>query len=52
MKQELLEGVVVPMGPGKQKRNDTGLIYNEYIIYDVSQVQIKYLLKVNFKYNY
>ncbi|XP_022647178.1 poly [ADP-ribose] polymerase-like isoform X2 [Varroa destructor] len=50
--EEMLDGVVVPMGPTKKSSNKTSLLYNEYVVYDVAQVQIKYLLKVNFKYKY
>ncbi|XP_076264902.1 poly-(ADP-ribose) polymerase [Rhynchophorus ferrugineus] len=49
-----IDGAEVPLGkgvanPGTEKNS---LLYNEYIVYDVAQVQIKYLLKVNFKYKY
>jgi len=50
--EEKLDGSVVPMGPPKKSDVDTTLLYNEYIVYDVAQVQIKYLMKVNFKYKY
>lgn len=47
------DGVEIPLGkPKKTNVADTCLLYNEYIIYDVAQVNIKYLLKVNFKYKY
>ncbi|XP_050310535.1 poly [ADP-ribose] polymerase [Anthonomus grandis grandis] len=44
----------VPLGQGVPAPGTTGssLLYNEYIVYDVAQVQMKYLLKVNFKYKY
>ncbi|XP_061405854.1 poly [ADP-ribose] polymerase 1 [Lethenteron reissneri] len=46
-----LNGVQVPIGnPAATGINDTSLLYNEYIVYDVAQVNIKYLLKLNFKY--
>ncbi|ESN96355.1 hypothetical protein HELRODRAFT_95414 [Helobdella robusta] len=45
------DGVVIPMGKGvKTKVKLTSLLYNEYIVYDVAQVNMKYLLKLNFKY--
>lgn len=50
--EETVDGVIVPMGPGVKSTKATSLLYNEYIVYDVAQVQIKYLLKVNFKYKY
>ena len=48
------DGTVVPLGKGKDTgvKNPTGytLNYNEYIVYDVSQVRMRYLLKVKFNY--
>ncbi|XP_064402678.1 uncharacterized protein LOC135348405 isoform X3 [Halichondria panicea] len=51
------EGVVIPMGKGSSTAVDnTSLLYNEYPIqcslYDVSQIRIKCLLKMNFKYKW
>lgn len=47
------DGVEIPLGkPKDTKVSNTSLLYNEYIIYDVAQVNIKYLLKVDFKYKY
>ncbi|KAB7505693.1 Poly [ADP-ribose] polymerase 2 [Armadillidium nasatum] len=52
----LSDGVVVPMGPGVdtkiQNKSGYTLQYNEYIVYDVSQVKIKYLFKIEFDFNY
>lgn len=46
-----LDGVEVPLGKGMQTpAADSSLLYNEYIVYDVAQVNIKYLLRLNFKY--
>jgi hypothetical protein len=48
-----LDGVQVPIG---KPVHDTSsgqhysLLYNEYIVYEVSQVRLKYLLRVNFRY--
>ncbi|KAL3275884.1 hypothetical protein HHI36_020621 [Cryptolaemus montrouzieri] len=49
-----LGDVTVPLGkPVSVPGLDRGhLLYNEYIVYDVAQVQAKYLLKMNFKYKY
>uniref|UniRef100_A0A1B6DFG5 Poly [ADP-ribose] polymerase n=1 Tax=Clastoptera arizonana TaxID=38151 RepID=A0A1B6DFG5_9HEMI len=50
-----LEGEIeVPLGPPKNvlKRDQTSLLYNEYIVYDVAQVKAQYLLKIDFKYKY
>ncbi|XP_033846745.1 poly [ADP-ribose] polymerase 1 isoform X1 [Periophthalmus magnuspinnatus] len=46
-----LEGVQVPLGKGVNTNiDDTSLLYNEYIVYDVAQVNLKYLLKIKFNY--
>lgn len=46
-----LDGVDVPLGKGVSTNiNDTGLLYNEYIVYDIAQVNLKYLLKLKFNY--
>uniref|UniRef100_A0A8R1Y175 Poly [ADP-ribose] polymerase n=1 Tax=Onchocerca volvulus TaxID=6282 RepID=A0A8R1Y175_ONCVO len=43
------DGVTIPMGkPVNTKRRDLTLLYNEYIVYDVAQVEIKYLVRVKF----
>uniref|UniRef100_F1KUX9 Poly [ADP-ribose] polymerase n=1 Tax=Ascaris suum TaxID=6253 RepID=F1KUX9_ASCSU len=43
------EGVTIPMGkPIDSKRTDLSLLYNEFIVYDVSQIEIKYLLRAKF----
>lgn len=42
-------GVKVPLGKGVEKGVKTqSLLYNEYVVYDMDQVNIKYLLKVKF----
>ncbi|XP_067018725.1 poly [ADP-ribose] polymerase 1-like [Acropora muricata] len=49
----LKDGTVVPCGKGtKTTVSNSSLLYNEYIVYDVAQINIKYLLKVEFKYKY
>uniref|UniRef100_A0A672YTB0 Poly [ADP-ribose] polymerase n=1 Tax=Sphaeramia orbicularis TaxID=375764 RepID=A0A672YTB0_9TELE len=46
-----LDGVQVPLGKGVHTNiDDTSLLYNEYIVYDVAQVNLKYLLKIKFNY--
>ncbi|XP_067841290.1 poly [ADP-ribose] polymerase 1 [Heptranchias perlo] len=46
-----MDGVEVPLGKGVQTpAADSSLLYNEYIVYDVAQVNMKYLLRLNFKY--
>ncbi|KAF5305635.1 hypothetical protein FQR65_LT07716 [Abscondita terminalis] len=46
--------IEVPVGKGIQPKRpqNSALLYNEFIVYDVAQVNIKYLLKLNFKYQY
>lgn len=47
------DGVEIPLGPGiTAPAQSTSLLYNEYIVYDVAQINIKYLLKMNFKWKY
>ncbi|XP_071441476.1 poly [ADP-ribose] polymerase [Hetaerina americana] len=49
----LPDGVEVPLGKGVSMPTiKSSLLYNEYIVYDVAQVNIRYALKVNFKYKY
>uniref|UniRef100_G1KFB0 Poly [ADP-ribose] polymerase n=1 Tax=Anolis carolinensis TaxID=28377 RepID=G1KFB0_ANOCA len=46
-----LNGVDVPLGSGIPSGvSNTCLLYNEYIVYDIAQVNLKYLLKLDFKY--
>ncbi|XP_077567914.1 poly [ADP-ribose] polymerase 1 [Stigmatopora nigra] len=46
-----LDGVQVPLGKGANTNiDDTSLLYNEYIVYDVAQINLKYLLKIKFNY--
>ncbi|KAK3578700.1 hypothetical protein CHS0354_008557 [Potamilus streckersoni] len=47
------DDVVIPMGQGVDASvNKSSLLYNEYIVYDVAQVNIKYLLKMDFKWKW
>lgn len=47
------DGVIVPCGkPVTDKNLNSSLLYNEYIVYDVAQVQVKYLLKVKFNWKF
>eukprot|EP00794_Sanderia_malayensis_P012686 gene12686-13988_t len=53
MDHVLPDGTIMPLGKGiRTKDKSSDLLYNEYIVYDVAQVHMKYLLKVNFKYKY
>lgn len=48
-----INGVEVPLGePTDSTTKNCSLLYNEYIVYDVAQVNMKYLLQVDFKYKY
>jgi predicted DNA-binding WGR domain protein len=45
-----LEGIEVPIGKGvASEKISSALPYNKYIVYDVAQVNVKYLLRVDFK---
>lgn len=47
------DGVVIPMGKNaKADISYSSLLYNEYIVYDVAQVNIKYMLKTKFNYKW
>ncbi|GAB4841137.1 Poly [ADP-ribose] polymerase 2 [Ancistrocladus abbreviatus] len=47
----LEDGVVVPSGkPVQQQGSGGALLYNEYIVYNVEQIKMRYLLQVNFKF--
>lgn len=47
----LEDGVVVPVGsPVPSNQQQASLMYNEYIVYDVSQIRMRYLLQVRFNY--
>ncbi|KAI3883815.1 hypothetical protein MKW92_052927 [Papaver armeniacum] len=49
--QALDDGVVVPLGTPKEQRDRKGsLLYNEYIVYNVDQIRMRYLIHVNFKH--
>eukprot|EP00088_Acartia_fossae_P027428 TRINITY_DN2818_c0_g1_i6.p2 TRINITY_DN2818_c0_g1~~TRINITY_DN2818_c0_g1_i6.p2 ORF type:complete len:122 (-),score=36.27 TRINITY_DN2818_c0_g1_i6:314-679(-) len=46
-----IDGSTVPLGKGvKDSTKKTDLLYNEFIVYDVAQVESKYLLKLKFNY--
>ncbi|MCL7050528.1 hypothetical protein MKW94_017417, partial [Papaver nudicaule] len=56
--QTLDDGVIVPLGKPKQQRDrmaggvlHSGLLHNEYIVYNVDQIRMRYLIHVNFNYN-
>eukprot|EP01097_Dermamoeba_algensis_P004087 TRINITY_DN2730_c0_g1_i1.p2 TRINITY_DN2730_c0_g1~~TRINITY_DN2730_c0_g1_i1.p2 ORF type:complete len:212 (-),score=58.45 TRINITY_DN2730_c0_g1_i1:1939-2574(-) len=46
-KQTTLEdGIIVPYGPPAKTNISSSCHHNEYIVYDVAQVQIRYLMKI------
>ncbi|KAH9786468.1 poly (ADP-ribose) polymerase 2 [Citrus sinensis] len=49
--ETLEDGVIVPLGKPKEQLNSKGhLLYNEYIVYSVDQIRMRYVVQVNFKY--
>ncbi|PPS00040.1 hypothetical protein GOBAR_AA20633 [Gossypium barbadense] len=48
--QSLDDGVVVPLGKPKEQNRKGALLYNEYIVYNVDQIRMRYLIQVSFKY--
>ncbi|KAI5636400.1 poly(ADP-ribose) polymerase catalytic domain-containing protein [Phthorimaea operculella] len=49
----LPDGTLVPLGkPVTNYSLDTSLLYNEFIVYDVAQVNVKYLLQMKFNHKY
>ncbi|XP_043109054.1 poly [ADP-ribose] polymerase 2 [Puntigrus tetrazona] len=50
-----LDGVTIPMGPsvktGVGQKGGYSLLYNEYIVYNPDQIQMKYLLRVQFNFS-
>lgn len=46
------DGVIIPIGkPVEDTKIASDLLYNEYIVYDAAQVNIKYLFKMKFNFN-
>lgn len=49
----LPDDVIVPMGKPVEKQGNRGsLLYNEYIVYDVAQIRMRYVLQVKFNYRF
>uniref|UniRef100_A0A2A4IZ21 Poly [ADP-ribose] polymerase n=1 Tax=Heliothis virescens TaxID=7102 RepID=A0A2A4IZ21_HELVI len=46
------DGTIVPLGKPVQNKVATTLLYNEFIVYDVAQVNVKYLLQMKFNHKY
>ncbi|KAL2323662.1 hypothetical protein Fmac_028041 [Flemingia macrophylla] len=50
--RELEDGLVVPLGKPKKESSIKGdLLYNEYIVYNVDQIRMRYVVHVNFNFN-
>ncbi|XP_055820812.1 poly [ADP-ribose] polymerase 2 isoform X1 [Solanum dulcamara] len=48
--QILEDGVIVPLGNPKKQRKQGSLMYNEYIVYNVEQIRMRYVIQVEFNY--
>lgn len=49
--QILEDGVVIPLGKPKEQSGCKGsLLYNEYIVYNVEQIRMRYLVQVDFNF--
>lgn len=47
------DGVEYPIGKAvTDAKLKSSLLYNEFIVYDVAQINVKYLFKLNFKHKY
>ncbi|XP_068632575.1 poly [ADP-ribose] polymerase-like [Battus philenor] len=44
------DGTIVPLGTLIKKNVRSSLLYNEFIVYDVAQVNIKYLIQLKFNF--
>ena len=53
LEKTLPDGVTVPLGTGIESNDiETSLLYNEYIVYDTAQCNMKFLVKLKFNYKY
>ncbi|XP_059048332.1 poly [ADP-ribose] polymerase [Achroia grisella] len=49
----LPDGTIVPLGPPVDLKNrNVSLLYNEFIVYDVAQVNVKYVMEMKFDFKY
>ncbi|XP_041564508.1 poly [ADP-ribose] polymerase isoform X2 [Drosophila elegans] len=47
------DGVEIPLGKAvTTEKFQSSLLYNEYIVYDIAQVNLQYLFRMEFKYKY
>lgn len=45
------DGVEIPLGkPITDEKLKSSLLYNEFIVYDIAQVNIQYMFRMNFNY--
>ncbi|CAM8930627.1 unnamed protein product [Rhodiola kirilowii] len=45
------DGTIVPLGkPKQQSSSKVSLLYNEYIVYNVDQIRMRYIVNVNFNF--
>ncbi|OMJ75809.1 hypothetical protein SteCoe_24990 [Stentor coeruleus] len=47
-----LEGTKLPYGEGETVNVNGSLLYNEYIVYDIKQIKMKFLFKIRFDYKF
>eukprot|EP00268_Persea_americana_P066226 TRINITY_DN8966_c1_g1_i2.p1 TRINITY_DN8966_c1_g1~~TRINITY_DN8966_c1_g1_i2.p1 ORF type:complete len:157 (-),score=31.03 TRINITY_DN8966_c1_g1_i2:385-855(-) len=49
--EALEDGVIVPLGKPKEQLGPKGsLLYNEYIVYNIDQIRMRYVVQVNFNF--
>ncbi|XP_006365384.1 poly [ADP-ribose] polymerase 2-like isoform X4 [Solanum tuberosum] len=48
--QRLEDGVIVPLGNPKNQRKQGSLLYNEFIVYNVEQIRMRYVIQVEFNH--
>ncbi|TMW94770.1 hypothetical protein EJD97_009818 [Solanum chilense] len=49
--QILEDGVIVPLGnPKERPKHEGNLLHNEYIVYNVEQIRMRYVIQVEFNY--
>lgn len=50
---KMSDGTIIPMGPGSKQDDFKGtLMYNEYIVYNTEQIRLRYLAKIQFKFDW
>lgn len=52
VKSEFDKEVTIPMGPAVESTDSKYYLrYNEFIVYDIAQIKVRYLLRLKFNYN-